>query len=503
MNNTSAYANILLKSPVPASAAAVSKRDYQNDDSSVDFHQTLKDVNDGLKSRDERIQQSADNKKSQQFDRQRDLKEKALKESNLKESKNAKEAKEIRSANESSYVKRNVSGDKAHARESSVDKKNSVSKLADEQTRDELNPEAVNPEAVNPDAKVTLPPQDATLVAMSVVTPETASDISTETEADSTNPLLAASATTLDQNLANLPAQALAENVNATSNQPMNPAAPADAQILAASLAPVKPLESQVAVGDVSEEAAEVLAALATSTASPSKSAQTNPSAALADANTATDDPETTTAQAQMQASKSAFEKALQTMVNPESGAADDIAAPASNSSNSSNTSSSAHQLMDSFMRATETPAARSFVVQTAVPVPVGQPQWSQAVGEKVLWLAAQNVSSAEINLHPKDLGPMQVKVSVNQEQATVSFTSQHAVVREVLDQNLNRLREMFSEQGLNLVNVDVSDKSFSRQQGDAPDQKGQGGAQSLVHEEETPIAMSAIVQQRLVDHYA
>ncbi len=84
-----------------------------------------------------------------------------------------------------------------------------------------------------------------------------------------------------------------------------------------------------------------------------------------------------------------------------------------------------------------------------------------------------------------------------------MNFTSHHAVVREVLDQNLNRLRDMFSEQGLNLVNVDVSDKSFSRQQGDAQSQKGQGSSQDVGAEEETAIAMSAIVQQRLVDHYA
>lgn len=46
-----------------------------------------------------------------------------------------------------------------------------------------------------------------------------------------------------------------------------------------------------------------------------------------------------------------------------------------------------------------QSPAARAFVVQTGVPVALGQPQWGQAVGERVLWLAAQNVSSAEIRL--------------------------------------------------------------------------------------------------------
>jgi flagellar hook-length control protein FliK len=97
----------------------------------------------------------------------------------------------------------------------------------------------------------------------------------------------------------------------------------------------------------------------------------------------------------------------------------------------------------------------------------------------------------------------LQVKVSVNQEQATINFTSHHAVVREVLDQNLGRLRDMFSEQGLNLANVDVSDKSFSRQQSDSKDQKGQAGTNDGTHDDETPAAVSAIVQQRLVDHYA
>lgn len=149
----------------------------------------------------------------------------------------------------------------------------------------------------------------------------------------------------------------------------------------------------------------------------------------------------------------------------------------------------------------TPSPAARSFVVQTGVSVPVGQPQWSQAVGEKVLWLAAQNVSAAEIRLDPPDLGPMQVKVSVNQDQASVSFTSPHPVVREALDQQLNRLREMFTEQGLNLVNVDVSDQPAYRQH----DDEAQSGKSSpeLDDEDLEPVATSLISSLRLVDHYA
>jgi flagellar hook-length control protein FliK len=54
----------------------------------------------------------------------------------------------------------------------------------------------------------------------------------------------------------------------------------------------------------------------------------------------------------------------------------------------------------------------------------------------------------------------LQVKVSVNQDQAQVSFIVQNTSVREALDQQSMRLREMFAEEGLNLVDVDVSGES-------------------------------------------
>lgn len=210
-------------------------------------------------------------------------------------------------------------------------------------------------------------------------------------------------------------------------------------------------------------------------------------------------------ASASMGEPKAVFEKMLQTMAASSAGQPVDTGAQASSSTSTSSTLNSSFGAMDSLLRADSqaAPAARNFVVQTAVPVAVGQPQWSQAVGEKVLWLAAQNVSSAEIHLHPLDMGPMQVKVSVNQDQTNVTFTSHHPVVRELLDQNLGRLRDMFTEQGLNLGSVDVSDKSFQRQQGEGRDQQGQARGNDALIEDEAPTAVSAIVQQRLVDHYA
>jgi flagellar hook-length control protein FliK len=104
--------------------------------------------------------------------------------------------------------------------------------------------------------------------------------------------------------------------------------------------------------------------------------------------------------------------------------------------------------------------AAASPKPQLAVGTPFQQAQWGEAVAERVMWMSSQGLQEAEIHLNPSELGPMQVKVSVVNEQAHVSFVVNNATVREALDQNAIRLREMFNGEGLNLVDVDVSDQS-------------------------------------------
>ena len=149
-------------------------------------------------------------------------------------------------------------------------------------------------------------------------------------------------------------------------------------------------------------------------------------------------------------------------------------------------------------------PTERSFVVQPEVRVPVGQqPQWSQAVGEKVLWMAAQNLSSAELRLDPPDLGPMQVKVSVHNDQISVNFTSAQASVREALDQGSARLREMFESEGLDLVNVDVSDQSEQQLAEEQQRRSGQGRG-VMGDDDSGELKVTSIwVSDWLVDHYA
>jgi len=98
------------------------------------------------------------------------------------------------------------------------------------------------------------------------------------------------------------------------------------------------------------------------------------------------------------------------------------------------------------------------------IAVPVGQPGWNQALGTQVAWFVSQNISAASLRLNPQHLGPMEVEVSLDGDKASINFTSQQGMVREALESAIPRLREMLSENGLNLVNVNISQQDMSRQ---------------------------------------
>lgn len=136
------------------------------------------------------------------------------------------------------------------------------------------------------------------------------------------------------------------------------------------------------------------------------------------------------------------------------------------------------------------------------VMVPVNQPNWGQATGERVLWMVTQKLQSAEIQLDPPELGPLQVKITVHQDQVSITFVSQHPQVREALDLHALRLREMFEGQGLDLVNVDVSDQSFQRQADSEGEEKRQGST-AEDSAEPAPQVLSTPINQQLVDDFA
>jgi flagellar hook-length control protein FliK len=92
-----------------------------------------------------------------------------------------------------------------------------------------------------------------------------------------------------------------------------------------------------------------------------------------------------------------------------------------------------------------------------------GSAGWGDALGERVVFMAGHKVQNAEIRLHPADLGPLRVQVSVDDGTATVHFHAHHPLTRDAIEQALPRLREMLAEQGLTPGHTSVSDHGASR----------------------------------------
>ncbi|MGG2396227.1 flagellar hook-length control protein FliK [Pseudomonas sp. SH1-B] len=147
-------------------------------------------------------------------------------------------------------------------------------------------------------------------------------------------------------------------------------------------------------------------------------------------------------------------------------------------------------------------------------PVAMQQGGWSEAVVDRVMWLSSQNLKSAEIQLDPAELGRLEVRVNLSQDQAQVTFASPNAAVRDALEGQMHRLRDLFAQQGMNLADANVSDQSLNRGwQGQGQGEGGRGGSGSrdglFAGEDLQPIGHQEIRSDRLggarglVDYYA
>lgn len=148
----------------------------------------------------------------------------------------------------------------------------------------------------------------------------------------------------------------------------------------------------------------------------------------------------------------------------------------------------------------------RPGTVTTTVQAPVSSPDWGQAVAQRIVWLVNRGISSAELQLNPRELGPVDVRINMSGEQATVQFTSQQAAVREALESSVLRLREMLENSGLNLADVNVSDQSQSDQaHADSGDTSvaGQSGESDELNDAAEAQVAQRIETDSLIDLHA
>ena len=118
-----------------------------------------------------------------------------------------------------------------------------------------------------------------------------------------------------------------------------------------------------------------------------------------------------------------------------------------------------------------------------SIPTPVGQPQWTDDVGQQVVVMMMNaKLETAQLQVTPPDMGPVEISLKIGSDGAAqVSFVAGVAETRQALEQGMPRLSAMLADNGIRLADAQVSsgqgqafrDNTQFAQQGQ------QGGGQS------------------------
>jgi flagellar hook-length control protein FliK len=101
--------------------------------------------------------------------------------------------------------------------------------------------------------------------------------------------------------------------------------------------------------------------------------------------------------------------------------------------------------------------AAPAPVTQRVVHSSVGSNAWANDLGARLTLMAGQGQHSASLRLSPEHLGPLEVRIDMSDDKASVWFGAQHADTRAALNEALPRLRELFAASGMMLTDAGVS----------------------------------------------
>lgn len=123
---------------------------------------------------------------------------------------------------------------------------------------------------------------------------------------------------------------------------------------------------------------------------------------------------------------------------------------------------------------ATDMAAGLTNLVTDKLTPRVGAPGWDQALSQKIVWMVGGAEQSASISLNPPDLGPLQVVLTVTNDQANATFISAQPEVRLAIEAAMPKLREMMSDAGIQLGQANVSADNASQHGAQSDDRKSQ-----------------------------
>ncbi|MCG7803347.1 flagellar hook length control protein FliK [Enterobacter asburiae] len=130
---------------------------------------------------------------------------------------------------------------------------------------------------------------------------------------------------------------------------------------------------------------------------------------------------------------------------------------------------------------------------------PLGTHEWQQSLSQHITLFTKQGQQTAELRLHPEDLGQVQISLKLDDNQAQLQMVSAHSHVRAALEAALPVLRTSLAENGIQLAQSSVSSETFAGQQQSSSQQQHQasrsGNTGSFNEESDELLPVPAALQ--------
>lgn len=133
---------------------------------------------------------------------------------------------------------------------------------------------------------------------------------------------------------------------------------------------------------------------------------------------------------------------------------------------------------------------------------------FANAVKDKVMVMINQKIQQVEIQLDPPEMGNIHVKVNLQNEQAAVQFVVQNQQAKDALEQNMNKLREMLAQSGVDVGDANIEQRQASEQNEQGFSQTGNNGtnvesAEDNFGENDSAVLDVVKASSTGVDYYA
>ncbi|MEM9172482.1 MAG: flagellar hook-length control protein FliK [Pseudomonadota bacterium] len=150
-------------------------------------------------------------------------------------------------------------------------------------------------------------------------------------------------------------------------------------------------------------------------------------------------------------------------------------------------------------------PTGAEAVRSTGLSLSMTHPNWGAQFAERVTWLVQGRATAAEIRLNPEHLGPIELSIEVDADEARIQFSAANAITRDAIEQQLPRLRELLEQQGMKLGDADIGDlgKRAGQQHDETAIERLQQSDELADGDVEPPIASQPVSQVGVIDTYA